>query len=229
MSTGKKKTQKETNSKETKSKTKKKGPGKGNRTKGPRQGRPITVPRDKYGQPLYDGISVPDLDTDHERPRRSNGARQARNYGQWRPAFLTALRRMANIGYACKEAGVTMVTAYNHKQSDEAFAAEWEDAYKMGLEELEQRAIERAMQGSDSLMIFLLKTKKGLKEKSGLEITGADGRPIEIEQMEREERKQEVLNMIAAMKKQLEDQGGEVEIKEMRQLEDGTYEEASEE
>lgn len=75
-------------------------------------------------------------------------------------AFIEGLEQGATITDACKAAGIGRMTAYDHRQRDEAFALRWADAIERGTEELETEARRRAMTGSDTLMIFLLKARR---------------------------------------------------------------------
>jgi hypothetical protein len=74
--------------------------------------------------------------------------------------FLAALAQGATVAEACKTAGLGRRTAYDQRQRDEAFALRWADAIEEGTEALESEARRRAMEGSDTLMIFLLKARR---------------------------------------------------------------------
>lgn len=75
-----------------------------------------------------------------------------------REKFLKSLQKIPNVSEACRVAQVSRVTVYNHRNSDEAFKAEWDEALGEGAEALEAVAMQRASSGaSDTLMIFLLK------------------------------------------------------------------------
>lgn len=49
---------------------------------------------------------------------------------------------------------------YRWRHADPDFAREWDDAWEQGADLLEQVAYERAVNGSDQLLIFLLKGQK---------------------------------------------------------------------
>lgn len=75
-----------------------------------------------------------------------------------REKFLNSLRKLPNVSEACRVAQVSRVTVYSHRNTDEAFKAEWDEALQQGAEALEGIAMQRAASGaSDTLMIFLLK------------------------------------------------------------------------
>ena len=89
--------------------------------------------------------------------------------------LLAALEYNANVTRACKVAGITTSCAYQHKQNNPDFAADWDAAIKAAVDRLEGVAWLRATEGvekpvyqqgqcvgyvqqySDSLLIFLLK------------------------------------------------------------------------
>ena len=75
----------------------------------------------------------------------------------WHEAFLVSLMEDGNVRAACKAAKVDRTTAYRHRETDKAFADQWDAAKKIGLESLRDVANERARRGSDVLLIFLLK------------------------------------------------------------------------
>lgn len=78
----------------------------------------------------------------------------------WHEGFLVGLRNHANVRLACQVAGVKRRTAYEHRAKYPEFAEAWEDAVEDGIDALEAIARQRALQSSDTLMIFLLKAKR---------------------------------------------------------------------
>lgn len=60
----------------------------------------------------------------------------------------------------CLAAGISKSHAYELRQRDEDFALRWADAIEEGTERLEEEARRRAMDGSDTLLIFLLKARR---------------------------------------------------------------------
>jgi hypothetical protein len=74
-----------------------------------------------------------------------------------------ALSKFIEIGTvkgACVAAGVPRRTWYNWMESDESFAARVLAASEDVVDELEQEAIARAKNGSDTLLMFLLKARR---------------------------------------------------------------------
>lgn len=108
-------------------------------------------------------------------------ARTDRAVKKQRQELLDALRSGASVTAACRVVGVPRRTAYQWREDDENFAAEWADALEEGTDALEDEARRRAMESSDTLMIFLLKGRRPevYKDRVANEHTGKDGAPIE--------------------------------------------------
>lgn len=120
-------------------------------------------------------------------------------------AFCAALAETCNVGRACNAVGISRQTAYNWREDDAEFAQAWARAVKAGLLALEDEAHRRAFEGvdepvfhkgdqcgsvrkySDTLAIFLLKAHDPDKyrESSRMELTGANGGPVQISDAER--------------------------------------------
>lgn len=64
---------------------------------------------------------------------------------------------------------MTRKSAYEHRQNDPAFAADWNNAIEEGIEGLEAEAISRARRMSDTLMIFMLKAHKPEKYRENVQ------------------------------------------------------------
>ena len=75
-------------------------------------------------------------------------------------AFLEAYRDLGTVSGAARRIGVHRQRLYAWRQADAAFAAQWAEVEAEVADDLEQEAIRRAKEGSDTLLIFLL---KGLK------------------------------------------------------------------
>lgn len=76
-----------------------------------------------------------------------------------RETFIKALTISPNVTRAAKAANMGRVTAYALRNNDAEFAALWDDALEQGVDSLEAEAQRRALEGSDVLLIFLLKTR----------------------------------------------------------------------
>lgn len=78
----------------------------------------------------------------------------------WRHKFLDGLRNHGIVTLAAQEAGIDRNTAYFLRQQDPTFAEEWKEALDRGVDMLEDVAKKRAYEGSDVLLIFLLKAHR---------------------------------------------------------------------
>lgn len=79
----------------------------------------------------------------------------------WREPFITALRQGGNVLAACRAAGISRKTAYQTRGSSTAFAALWAEALEDSTDALHAVARQRAIAGSDVLLIYLLKVHGG--------------------------------------------------------------------
>jgi len=107
-------------------------------------------------------------------------AKPRRTVGEWKPAFLGALSKSANVKYSCEVAGVNRQHVYDAREQDEAFAAQWRDALDDAVDTLEEAARGRALKSSDLLMIFLLKAHRPdlYRETTRHELTGRNGEAL---------------------------------------------------
>lgn len=71
--------------------------------------------------------------------------------------FLAAFEDLGTITGACRSTSVGRRTVYDWQQADEDFALALHDARRAVADDLEHEAIRRAKDGSDTLLIFLLK------------------------------------------------------------------------
>lgn len=76
---------------------------------------------------------------------------------QNRRAFLELLAETGNVKQVCTSLEFNRGSIYAWRDEDAAFKADWEAALQLGLAGLEDEARRRAIQGSDLLLIFLLK------------------------------------------------------------------------
>lgn len=95
-----------------------------------------------------------------------------------RVQFLAALAAGNTVKHSCEQIGIVPPVAYNHRRNDPIFAAEWEDAYELGTQAMEQEAFRRAVEGvaepvvsagklityvqkhSDQILMFILKARR---------------------------------------------------------------------
>jgi Bacteriophage Sf6, terminase small subunit-like len=92
-------------------------------------------------------------------------ANRTKNTPKKRALFLGALTEGASVTAACNRAVITRRTVYNWWEADPEFAAAWDDAIEAGTDALEDEALRRAKDKSDTLLIFLLKARRPEKYK----------------------------------------------------------------
>lgn len=92
--------------------------------------------------------------------------------------FLDALRSGASVTEAAQAAPFDRATAYKLRKHDEVFAREWFDTIEEGTETLERECARRAMDGSDLLMIFLLKARRPEVYRDRYEVHHTTGEPL---------------------------------------------------
>jgi hypothetical protein len=116
--------------------------------------------------------------------------------------FLTHLAETGQVTKSAIAAGWDRVQAYRLKAESEQFAELWADALEAYADKLEAEAFRRAVEGtqkgvwhqgvrvgneqqySDSLLALMLKAKRKREygDASKLELTGADGGPVKVEE-----------------------------------------------
>jgi hypothetical protein len=69
---------------------------------------------------------------------------------------------------------------------------------------LEKIAWKRAKKSSDTLMIFLLKAHRGYRDRTAMELTGANGGPIDVINSTVENQRTFLLSVMDSIAKQLE-------------------------
>ncbi len=101
------------------------------------------------------------------------------NAGEWHDVFLAVLRGSGNIRQSCEKAGIARSIAYKWKKQDKIFADKWEDAKEDACDMLKEEARKRAMDKSDVLLMFLLKSLKPDIYRERYEHT-IEGKPSEF-------------------------------------------------
>jgi Homeodomain-like domain len=77
-----------------------------------------------------------------------------------RARFLELLCDGESVVRAAAGAKVGRRTVYDWRNADAEFAREWDEAWEQGTDLLEEVALKRAVNGSDLLLIFLLKGRR---------------------------------------------------------------------
>ena len=78
----------------------------------------------------------------------------------WEDRFLTLLESTFSVAAAASGAGIDRGTAYKRREAHPEFRAKWETALSNAIDGLEEAAYKRAREMSDTLAIFLLKTRR---------------------------------------------------------------------
>jgi len=106
---------------------------------------------------------------DQSPPNAATRVRTKRN-AERREQVLAALREGAECSEAAKAAGLGRTTVWTWRQADEAFAVAYADAGEQGTEVLESLARKRAVDGADTLLIFLLKARRPEKYRDTVRV-----------------------------------------------------------
>lgn len=85
--------------------------------------------------------------------------------------FLEKLANCWSPTAAARSVGMTREMVFKHREGDAAFAKQWDDAIEQSVDTLEDQAINRAMNRSDTLMIFMLKALRPHKYGDKLNVT----------------------------------------------------------
>ena len=99
----------------------------------------------------------------------------------WVGAFLLALSEGLTARESAARAGVAYSSAYAERDHNPALKAAWEEAMRMGIERLEGVAVDRAIEKSDLLMMFMLKAKDPIKYNEKAQATKGNSISISIE------------------------------------------------
>jgi hypothetical protein len=107
-----------------------------------------------------------------------------------RARFLETLGTSGNVSDTCRTLDLHRASIYDWRRDDAEFAAAWDEAVALGAEGLEDEARNRAINGSDILLIFMLKALKPEKyrERSTVDINQTirqDYRNLPIEELRR--------------------------------------------
>lgn len=106
---------------------------------------------------------------------------------KWRVVFLDALRMHGIVTKAAMTAGIHRDTAYFERSQDPLFAQQWQEALDRGYDMLEDVAKERAYTGSDTLLIFLLKSYRPERFREVTRSIQVNVTPEQLEQMSDDE------------------------------------------
>jgi hypothetical protein len=79
---------------------------------------------------------------------RRNAVERAASLAKRREAFLGELAWHCDVEKASRNSGVSLMTVYHWRRTEEGFAAEWADAVVQGYQMLEARLIAHALAGN---------------------------------------------------------------------------------
>jgi hypothetical protein len=115
--------------------------------------------------------------------KATSRARARKTRRDWRPAFLKAFAKCGTVTGACEHAKIAPTTAYRARQRDEKLALAWADIEAGVTLQLESRAVELALDGSERLIEFLLRARRpeAYRESYVLEHTGPEGGPVKLD------------------------------------------------
>lgn len=112
----------------------------------------------------------------------TDGPISSYTFDDWRDDFVSTLAEFGNVRQACIEAHVSRAGAYKRRETDVEFAQAWDEALENFADLLEGVYARRAIEQSDRAIEFLLKANRPAKygEKAKLELTGANGGPVQV-------------------------------------------------
>lgn len=107
----------------------------------------------------------------HKRTRKKAGAQLASRSDALKARALRAYVQIATVRGACRAARIGRRTWYDWIESDPTFGEQVLDAHEEVADELEAEAFKRALHGSDTLLIFLLKARRPAKYRDKYTVT----------------------------------------------------------
>jgi hypothetical protein len=106
---------------------------------------------------------------------KSHGSRARTRLGRWHATFLRTLRRVPNITLACKAAGVSRRTCYDHRERSPEFAEAWDAALDESVDRVETTCFKLASEGEPRLIEFILKSHRPQVYRERIEAAVAGG------------------------------------------------------
>lgn len=157
------------------------------------------------------------------KPTLKKEPKQPKERRDWKILFLNALSKSPSVAAAANAARVNRSYVYEVRGEDKGFATAWDNAINVSLDLAEDELYRRGVKGydepvfyqgeqkskvrkfSDTLLIFLLKAHRPEKYREMIQqqLTGKDGGPIEIADIEaiRKKRWKDVAPALAALEK----------------------------
>lgn len=127
---------------------------------------------------------------------RTNRAPKKRR--DWKPGFLAAFEKSGTVTAACEAAEVGRRTVYDEYQRNPEFAEAWDAVENSATDNLEKVAMRRAIDGSDTLAIFLLKSRRPemYRERFDLNHAGKVEQKVEVTLPTTDEWQQQVAKVL---------------------------------
>ena len=114
--------------------------------------------------------------------------------------FLSHLAATADVTASARAAGYSRRSVYEWKEKDEAWHGSWEEAWRMGVDALEEEALRRGVGGvlepvwhkgeivghrrkySDNLLMFMLKGRRPntFRDNASIEHSAQSGAPLDF-------------------------------------------------
>lgn len=114
---------------------------------------------------------------------KSDASRGKSRKRQWsKDAWLAAYEKHGTVTAASKVVGIHRDTAYTARKNDPEFAEAWDKLENAVTEILEKTAVERALDGSDRLMEFMLKARRPGTYRESLNIKHGGKVNVEVEE-----------------------------------------------
>lgn len=88
----------------------------------------------------------------------------------WEKKLLDALARGCSISQSAMLAGVSRSLVYKRSTRSAKFAQKVQDAIEQGTDVLEDEAVRRALAGSDTLLMFLLRARRPEKYRENVRV-----------------------------------------------------------
>jgi hypothetical protein len=104
-----------------------------------------------------------------------------------REAFLRTLSECGNVSVSAEAAGIGRNALYDWRRNDDGFASEWDAALAIGADVLEDEAKRRAMDGSDVLLMFLLRGLRPARFGQKTQVEISNNRAEELRKLPDEE------------------------------------------
>jgi len=104
-----------------------------------------------------------------------------------RERFLQILSESGNVSRACGLSGLSRSRIYEWRDRDPDFAAEWTAALQLGACALEDEAMKRAMDGSDYLLVFMLRALMPDKYRERRTVDVKSNITLDLKRLPREE------------------------------------------